>query len=188
MMFGAPAIAEQMIAHCSDRPVPHPGVCPHHHRQRPPRRTAVTGLASTVLTTGRSEIDGHTPDLAFAQISESVVGITAPTFTDVAIAAFRRVQAWTGEAREPHHGRREKRALAGASALLASFCRSLPATRWPYRRRQPARLFGAPAAEQDHMTQIGLADRRHDAVNVLPLLRKIWQRNVQRGQDKDCLC
>ena len=29
------------------------------------------------------------------------------------------------------------------------------------------------------MTQIGLSDRRHDAIDVLPLLRiKIWQRNA----------
>ena len=61
----------------------------------------MTGLASTVPTIGRSEIEGATPDLAFAQISESVVRITAPTFTDVAIAAFRQEQAWTSEAREP---------------------------------------------------------------------------------------
>jgi hypothetical protein len=57
---------------------------------------------STVPTIGRSEIDGATPDLAFAQISESVMRITAPTFTDVAIAAFRQEQARTGEARDPH--------------------------------------------------------------------------------------
>ena len=34
------------------------------------------------------------------------------------------------------------------------------------------------------MTQIGLSDRRHDAVNALPLLRKIWQRNVKRANTK----
>ena len=53
-----------------------------------------------MLTIGRSEIDGTTPDLAFAQIAEAVVRISAPTFTDVAIAAFRQEQAWTDEARE----------------------------------------------------------------------------------------
>jgi hypothetical protein len=35
------------------------------------------------------------------------------------------------------------------------------------------------------MTQIGFSDRRHDSVDVLPLLRiKIWQRNIQRGNTK----
>lgn len=62
-----------------------------------PGSPPAAGLASTVITIGRGEIDGHTPDLRFVQISPSVVRITAPTFvTDVTIAAFRQEQAWTG--------------------------------------------------------------------------------------------
>ncbi|HZA12297.1 MAG TPA: type VII secretion protein EccE [Mycobacterium sp.] len=62
-----------------------------------PGAAPAAGLASTVITLGRAAIDGHTPDLVFTQMSRSIVRITAPTFeTDVAIAAFRQEQAWTG--------------------------------------------------------------------------------------------
>jgi hypothetical protein len=62
-----------------------------------PGSPPAAGLASTVITIGRAETGAPTPDLRFEQVSPSVVRITAPTFTtDVAIAAFRQEQAWTG--------------------------------------------------------------------------------------------
>jgi hypothetical protein len=94
------------------------------------------------------------------------------------------------ESAEPRAGRyrsrpprsAEKRALAGASALLASFRRSMPATRGPCGRSAPARLFGASAAEQDHMTQIGLPIADTMLIDILLLLRiKIWQTKCPAG-------
>jgi type VII secretion protein EccE len=62
-----------------------------------PGSPPAAGLASTVITIGRAETDGPTPDLRFVQMSRSVVRITAASFvTDVTIAAFRQEQAWTG--------------------------------------------------------------------------------------------
>jgi type VII secretion protein EccE len=62
-----------------------------------PGTPPAAGLAATVITIGRGETGGHAPDLQFVQLSESIVRITAPTFvTEVAIAAFRQEQAWTG--------------------------------------------------------------------------------------------
>jgi type VII secretion protein EccE len=62
-----------------------------------PGAPPAAGFASTVITIGRGETGGTTADLRFVQMSRSVVRITAPSFvTDVAIAAFRQEQAWTG--------------------------------------------------------------------------------------------
>ena len=62
-----------------------------------PGSPPAAGLAATVITIGRGDLEGTAPDLRFVQTSRSVVQITAPTFvTEVAIAAFRQEQAWTG--------------------------------------------------------------------------------------------
>lgn len=62
-----------------------------------PGTPPAAGLAATVITVGRGETGGAAADLEFVQTSESAVRITGPTFAiDVAIAAFRQEQAWTG--------------------------------------------------------------------------------------------
>jgi hypothetical protein len=117
------------------------------------------------------------------------VRITAPTFTDVVIAAFRQEQREPAR-RGSRPPRSARKTCTGRGIRAVGIV--LPVTAgnpWALRKEPTGPAFRRPAAEQDHMTQIGLAARRHDAIDVLPLLRiKIWQRNVQRGQHKDCLC
>jgi hypothetical protein len=70
-----------------------PTIVVAHRPTAPPS----AGLTSTVITLGRGETRGPAPDLRFVQTSQSTVRVSAADRTmDLAIVAFRQVQAWTG--------------------------------------------------------------------------------------------